>query len=67
MLFGASGASSYFPSTPASPAASIDANARYGLHAGSGERNSMRVASSLPGLYCGIRTSAERLRRAQQT
>src|SRR5207248_3614067 len=67
MLFDASGGSSYSPSIPASPAASIAANARYGLHAGSGERNSMRVADSLPGLYIGTRTSAERLRRAQHT
>ena len=27
----------------------------------------MRVAPSFPGLYSGTRTSAERLRRAQQT
>ena len=43
------------------------ANARYGLHAGSGERYSIRVASSLPGLYIGTRTSALRFRRAQHT
>ncbi len=53
-------------SRPGRPRAST-ANARYGLQAGSGERYSIRVASSLPGLYCGTRTSAERLRRAQQT
>src|SRR5919198_1424830 len=67
MLFEASGGSSYSPSIPASPAASMAANARYGLHAGSGERNSTRVADSLPGLYIGTRTSALRFRRAQQT
>src|SRR5919204_5790981 len=66
MLLDASGGSSYSFSTPVRPAASIAANARYGLHAGSGERNSMRVADSLPGLYIGTRTSALRLRRAQQ-
>src|SRR5881628_2885574 len=67
MLLLASGARSYSPSKPASPAASIDANARYGLHAGSGERYSIRVAPSLPGLYIGTRTSAERFRLAQHT
>src|ERR671915_1963209 len=67
MLLEASGASSYSPSSPASPAASIAANARYGLHAGSGERYSIRVAPSLPGLYIGTRTSALRFRRAQHT
>src|SRR5881409_3952918 len=67
MLFEASGGSSYSFSIPVSPAASIDANARYGLHAGSGERNSMRVADSLPGLYMGTCTNALRFRRAQQT
>ncbi len=66
MLFDASGGSSYSCSMPARPAESMHANARYGLHAGSGERNSMRVASSLPGLYIGTRTSALRFRRAQQ-
>src|ERR687884_537071 len=67
MLFDASGGSSYSFSIPARPAPSIAANARYGLHAGSGERYSIRVASSLPGLYCGTRTSALRFRRAQHT
>src|SRR3989304_7535100 len=67
MLFEASGGSSSSCSTPARPAPSIEANARYGLHAGSGERYSIRVASSLPGLYWGTRTSAERFRRAQHT
>src|SRR3990170_4542111 len=67
MLFEASGGSSSSCSTPATPAASIVANARYGLQAGSGERYSIRVAPSLPGLYIGTRTSAERLRPAQQT
>src|SRR2546425_7218586 len=67
MLLLASGGSSYSRSTPARPAASMAENARYGLHAGSGERYSMRVAPSFPGLYIGTRTSADRLRRAQHT
>src|SRR5436190_17477294 len=67
MLFDASGGSSYDSATPVRPAPSIAANARYGLQAGSGERYSIRVASSLPGLYWGTRTSAERFRRAQHT
>src|SRR5437667_5040756 len=67
MLLLASGGSSYSPSIPASPAAIMAANARYGLHAGSGERNSILVADSFPGLYIGTRTSAERFRRAQHT
>src|SRR5919198_3603758 len=67
MLFDASGGSSYSFSMPVRPAASMAANARYGLHAGSGERNSTRVADSLPGLYIGTRTSALRFRRAQHT
>src|SRR5947208_15946507 len=67
MLLEASGGSSYSPSIPARPAASMAANARYGLQAGSGERNSIRVADSLPGLYMGTRTRAERFRRAQHT
>src|SRR5439155_5146773 len=67
MLFDASGGSSYSASIPVSPAASIAANARYGLHAGSGDRYSIRVACSLPGEYIGTRTSALRLRRAQHT
>src|SRR2546422_9163171 len=66
MLFDASGGSSYSFSIPVRPAASIAANARYGLHAGSGERNSTRVADSFPGLYIGTRTSAERFLLAQQ-
>src|SRR5437867_1254743 len=66
MLFEASGGSSYSFSTPSRPAASMTAKARYGLQAGSGERNSIRVACSLPGLYIGTRTRALRLRRAQQ-
>ncbi len=52
---------------PLSPAASITEKARYGLHAGSGERNSMRVELSLPRFGIGTRTSAERLLRAQHT
>ena len=58
-------ASGYSFSMPSRPAASMTANARYGLQAGSGERYSMRVAISLPGLYSGTRTMSERLRRAQ--
>src|SRR5262249_25243332 len=50
-----------------SPAASIRLNARYGLQAGSGERNSIRVESSFPFFASGTRTSAERLFRAQHT
>ena len=57
----------YFSSMPLRPAASITAKARYGLQAGSGARYSQRVAASLPGLYMGTRTRAERLRRAQAT
>src|SRR5450759_1034034 len=52
---------------PLRPAANITENARYGLHAGSGDRNSMRVELSLPFLVTGTRTSADRLFRAQQT
>ena len=37
------------------------ANARYGLHVGSGVRNSMRLAFS-DFEYIGMRTAAERLR-----
>ena len=51
-------------STPSSPAESITLKARYGLHVGSGKRSSIRVATSLPGLYCGIRTAADRFRSA---
>src|SRR5216684_5207998 len=48
-------------STPSRPAMSMAANARYGLHDGSGERNSMRFALGL-GEYMGMRMAAERLR-----
>src|SRR2546421_12416688 len=48
-------------SMPSSPAISIAANARYGLHDGSGERNSRRFALGL-GEYIGMRIAAERLR-----
>ena len=41
---------SYFPSTPAMPAAIITANARYGLHAESGDLTSIRVDASFFGL-----------------
>ena len=50
---------------PSRPAASIAANARYGLQLGSGQRSSSRVASGRPRLACGMRISAERLMRAQ--
>src|SRR6185437_11889808 len=49
-------------STPSSPAISIAENARYGLHEGSGGRNSMRFDFGLAE-YIGMRTAAERLRR----
>src|SRR5262245_20468981 len=52
---------------PFMPAARMTANERYGLHAGSGERISMRVDWPLAGLYMGTRTSAERLLWPQQT
>src|SRR6476620_5089262 len=52
---------------PLRPAASITENARYGLQAGSGDRNSMRVELSLPRFGSGTRTSADRLLRAQHT
>src|SRR5438105_13931398 len=48
-------------SMPSSPAISMAEKARYGLHDGSGERNSMRFAFGL-GEYIGIRIAAERLR-----
>src|SRR5208282_6243816 len=49
-------------SIPSNPAIIIAANARYGLHDGSGGRNSSRLAFGL-GEYMGMRTAAERLRR----
>src|SRR3954469_13891172 len=52
---------------PFRPAASSTANARYGLHAESGERISTRVELPLCGLYIGTRTSADRLLCPQQT
>ena len=52
---------------PRMPAASSTLNARYGLHAGSGERYSMRVALGLPRLATGTRISPLRLLRAQLT
>src|ERR1043166_420773 len=48
-------------SIPSSPAISIAANARYGLHDGSGERNSRRFAFG-DGEYIGMRIDAPRLR-----
>src|ERR1039457_3742542 len=63
----ASAPRSYFSSTPLRPAASTTANARYGLHAGSGERNSSRVDSGRPLLAIGTRTRAERLLYAHDT
>ena len=54
--------SSWYPaSIPFNPAARITAKARYGLHAESGERNSIRVEFGLFGFYIGIRTSELRL------
>src|SRR5918911_3789875 len=52
---------------PSRPAWSRTAKVRYGLHDGSGQRSSIRVACSLPGWYSGTRTSAERLRRDHAT
>ena len=46
---------------PSRPAISIAENARYGLHDGSGTRNSMRLAFGF-GPVIGIRMQAERLR-----
>jgi hypothetical protein len=46
---------------PSSPAISNAENARYGLHDGSGHRNSRRLAFGLFE-YSGMRTAAERLR-----
>src|SRR5436305_14998298 len=48
-------------SIPSSPAISMPASARYGLHDGSGERNSSRLAFG-DGEYIGIRIAADRLR-----
>src|SRR2546421_11910501 len=48
-------------SIPSRPAISIAEKARYGLHEGSGERNSIRFAFGL-GEYMGMRIAAERLR-----
>src|SRR3978361_2127288 len=50
---------------PLSPAPSIIANARYGLHAESSERTSTRAEFGLP--YAGTRTRADRFRCPQQT
>src|SRR3954454_13319933 len=46
---------------PSRPAINIAENARYGLHDGSGQRNSSRFAFGLFE-YSGMRTDAERLR-----
>ena len=46
---------------PSSPAITHAANDRYGLHVGSGVRNSMRLAPS-DFEYIGMRMAAERLR-----
>ena len=48
-------------STPSRPAISIAANARYGLHDGSGKRTSTRLALG-EAEYIGMRHDAERLR-----
>src|SRR4051812_1554679 len=66
-LLSASGGSSYPSVMPRIPAASITAKARYGLHAGSGERNSIRVALRLPRLATGTHTRPLRLLRAHVT
>src|SRR3990170_4260781 len=50
---------------PAMPAARITESARYGLHAGSGERYSTLVLVDLPFFGVGTRTSADWLLRAQ--
>ncbi len=52
---------------PRRPAASITENARYGLQAGSGARNSTRVEVPLRGLYIGTRSIDERLWRPHDT
>ena len=62
----ASAGSSYPCSMPRIPAAKMTENARYGLHAGSGERYSMRVAESLPRFGIGTRMSPLRLLRAHE-
>src|SRR5438309_8829581 len=49
-------------STPSRPAIIIAANARYGLHDGSGGRYSSRFAEGLLEII-GMRMAAERLRR----
>src|SRR5947207_11739214 len=46
---------------PSRPAMSIAGNARYGLHDGSGDRNSMRFATGV-WKYAGIRAHADRFR-----
>src|SRR5437016_6004528 len=46
---------------PSRPACSMAEKARYGLHDGSGQRNSRRLAFGLFE-YSGIRTAADRLR-----
>src|SRR3954468_1327022 len=48
-------------SMPSRPAISMAANARYGLHDGSGERSSSRLAFG-DGEYIGMRIDALRLR-----
>src|SRR3989475_12037161 len=48
-------------SIPSRPAISIAEKARYGLHEGSGERNSIRFAFG-EGEYIGMRIADERLR-----
>src|SRR3982074_1071347 len=46
---------------PRRPAASSTAKVRYGLHAESGLRTSIRLDDALRGVYIGARTSADRL------
>ena len=67
MLVSVFGGKGYSFSMPASPAASITLNARYGLHAGSGARYSTRLDSSRPGLYAGTLTRSALLTVAQET
>jgi hypothetical protein len=66
MLGSTEGGSSYSFSMPSRPAASMTANARYGLAAGSGLRSSARTVLSLPCTYRGTRISAVRLRWAHE-
>src|SRR5438132_8498635 len=59
------GGSGSFCRTPARPAWSMAANARYGLHEGSGARNSTRIMARSPLPARGTRISADRFICAQ--